>query len=366
VKGIWWGVLEKGQCLQGNISYYGDYENASYSYTLIEDMNKNTDIENEQFYNTVKTYRLPVVAVYFLFGTTFNVILIIIITCNKSMQTVPNMYILNLAVCDIIILTGNFFYECGNRNPVFRPHDGILCGFIPFFSRMVIVLTANSIAVFSFQRYRVTVNPIQALVSSQPTWRSTVATICGVWIVAALIAFPVARTEYLLCISILIGHKFYCKLFAIFHLFVSCVLPLCVIAFSYIMTARNLLVSSRPITEETQNPQLNTRKNTAKILLGLTFVLLISYVPYHITKTYFCFSINYDVSAVELDDVYVMVDNLNNIMKILMYLLLINSCLNPVALFCTSNAFRRHFKRYLICCCNTNSRPTDFELTNTN
>jgi hypothetical protein len=26
VKGMWWGVLEKGQCLQGNIQYYGDYK----------------------------------------------------------------------------------------------------------------------------------------------------------------------------------------------------------------------------------------------------------------------------------------------------------------------------------------------------
>jgi hypothetical protein len=33
VEGLWWGVLEKGQCLQDNIEYYGDYKNTSYSYT---------------------------------------------------------------------------------------------------------------------------------------------------------------------------------------------------------------------------------------------------------------------------------------------------------------------------------------------
>ena len=36
VKGIWWGVLEKGQCLEGNIQYYGDYKNTSYSYSDIK------------------------------------------------------------------------------------------------------------------------------------------------------------------------------------------------------------------------------------------------------------------------------------------------------------------------------------------
>jgi hypothetical protein len=38
VKRTWWGVLEKGQCLQGNIHYYGDYKNTSYSCTPIKDV----------------------------------------------------------------------------------------------------------------------------------------------------------------------------------------------------------------------------------------------------------------------------------------------------------------------------------------
>jgi hypothetical protein len=49
VEGIWWGVLEKGQCLQGNIHYYGDYNNTRYSYTQIEDTDteKETDTKTE-------------------------------------------------------------------------------------------------------------------------------------------------------------------------------------------------------------------------------------------------------------------------------------------------------------------------------
>jgi hypothetical protein len=42
VKGIYWGVLEKGQCLQSNIEYYGDYKNTSYSCTPIGDTDKDT------------------------------------------------------------------------------------------------------------------------------------------------------------------------------------------------------------------------------------------------------------------------------------------------------------------------------------
>jgi len=48
------------------------------------------------------------------------------------------------------------------------------------------------------------------------------------------------------------------------------------------MTARHVVEISCSISEETQNPQLNTGKTTSKIVLGLTVVFLISYVPYHV------------------------------------------------------------------------------------
>jgi hypothetical protein len=48
------------------------------------------------------------------------------------------------------------------------------------------------------------------------------------------------------------------------------------------MTARHLVESSRSIFEGTQNPQLKTRRNIAKIVVGLTVIVLISYVPYHV------------------------------------------------------------------------------------
>jgi hypothetical protein len=52
------------------------------------------------------------------------------------------------------------------------------------------------------------------------------------------------------------------------------------------MTERHLVESSLYISKGTKNPQLNTRRNTAKIVVGLTVVFLISYVPYHDLLTY--------------------------------------------------------------------------------
>jgi hypothetical protein len=65
--------------------------------------------------------------------------------------------------------------------------------------------------------------------------------------------------------------------------FCFCILPLCVIVFSYVMTARHIMKSALPISDGVQHPQANAHKSTAKIVLELSIVFVISYVPYHIT-----------------------------------------------------------------------------------
>jgi hypothetical protein len=151
-----------------------------------------------------------------------------------------------------------------------------------------------------------------------------------------------------------------------------------VIAFAYAMTARHLVKSSRPIGEGTQNPQLKTRRNSAKIVLGLTFVFLISYVPYHGYWTYIIWSAKYirgyndepdgSVStSSKVKDISLLSDDEFLYMYLIPTCLLsINPCLNPVALFCTSSPFSQHLKRYLTCFCETNSPPADIELARIN
>jgi hypothetical protein len=176
---------------------------------------------------------------------------------------------------------------------------------------------------------------------------------------AALFALPSAQSNQTCKLSYIYKTVSYYKPIVLFELLVSCVLPLCVIAFSYIMTARHLVKSAQPISEETQNPQANTRRNTAKIVVGLTVVFLISFVPYHVLWTYIIFNISHFLDEHS-------VDTLDYTYLVSTILLLLNSCLNPVALFCTSLAFRGQFKRYLTCCCKANPTASNIELTRRN
>ena len=360
VQFMWWGVLEKGQCLEGkNISYLGDYKNTSYSPMPVEQNNL-----HEDRLNFLTHIEAPVYAFPFTFGATGNVILLIIIIRNKDMRTIPNMYILNLAISDMIYLMAHFFEACANRVWDSLLLGDFTCKFLPFCRRLFVGLSVYSLALLSFQRYNVTVNPFHIRVSSQPTWRVTVATICGVWIVAALFALPAALSKDFCAACYNANCIVYYQRVVMFELLVSCVFPLCLIAFSYIMTARHLVKSARPISQETQNSQLNTCKSTAKIVVGLTVVFLISSAPYHAFWTYIVFNENmyFDVDSPIVTKEY----KLQYTHLVLACLLFINSCLNPLAILFTSLAFRRQLKLCLTCFSKQNSPRNNLELTRRN
>ena len=382
VKGIWWGVLEKGQCLQGNISYYGDYKNTSYSYSSIEDTDidilmdtdidilMDTDTETEQTgYDSsfLRQYEVQVYAVPFMFGTTGNIIIIIIIICNKDMRIVPNMYILNLAISDLTYLTVHFFEACADKIFNMTLDGGFMCNFLSFCCRLSVGLSAYSVAVLSIYRYRISEQPFLVRVPSKLTWCGTLATICGVWIVAALFAIPSALSQYLCNESVILGFMTYYQRVVIFELLVSCVIPLCVIGFCYIMTACNLVKRSYSMSEETQKPQVKALKNTARVVLGLTVVFIISYLPYHAFMTYIFSTADQSMFGGNIKKIIFYKDyKLQDTLIVSKCLLLINSCLNPVALFCMSSAFRRKFKRYLTRCSKATSPSNDLELTSRN
>ena len=292
----------------------------------------------------LKHYQVPVYAVPFTFGTTGNVILLIIIICNKDMRNVPYMYILNLAISDIIYLTVLFSEACANRISDTWLDGDFMCTFLPFCRR----LSAGLSAVFSIQRYRVTAIPFHVRVSSPVSWLVAVATICAVWILGASFAVPSALSKYLCKEFLTLRQITYYQRVVTFEILVSCVLPLIVIAFTYIMTARHLVESSRYISEGTKNPQLETRRNTAKIVVGLIVDFLISYVPYHALWAYKIYSGEVEIYYAKITFILLYLNHKLRY-RISTCFLLINSCLNPVALLCTNSPFRQHLKCYVTC-----------------
>jgi hypothetical protein len=337
-----WGVVEKRRCLEDNIKNRVDYEHKRY---------KRAEEENGSSYRNFSYYKeqikVPLYAVHFIFGITSNAIILIIIISNKDMRTDSNMFIINLAICDMILVTLFFFAALAEKASIMLQYYGIIGVFFRLFCGLSVGLSAFSVALFNIHRYRVTVIPFHVSASSQTSRRVAVVKLFRMWIVAVLVALPTTIFMIIILKYWISFDVAYYKYVVLFDLVVFCVLPLCVIAISYIMTVRHHMEISCSISEGTQHPQMNTLKSTAKVVSGLNFVFLISYVPHYALKAYSSFNMTgeYEYST---------------------FFLLINSCLNPVALFCTNSALRQHLKRYLTCCCKTKSPPTDLELTRRN
>jgi hypothetical protein len=367
VKGIWWGELGKGQCIQGSIYYYGDYKNTRYIYKTIEEMDMHIKADNdtgtkqgENVSTSLKPYQLPVSTILFIFGTTGNAILIIIIISNKDMRTVNNLYLLSLAISDIIYLTAIFSIAWLDNVTWLR--SDIVCTFLPFCNRMSVGLTVNFVTVLSIRLYKLTVNPFNVRVSSQPAWLTIVATILGVWILAAFFAIPAARSQYMCVNSIWLWLTNYYLYVLAFQILVSFVLPFFAICF-FCTYGQYFAKNSFSLSEETQISRLNKRKSAAKLcaVLSISFTIIVGF--YHMAELYFYSSIRLNFSSYEIDLIFVGDYNSRDIIFILQILLSIKSCLNPVVLLFTILPFRSHFKRYLTRRFKTNSPPNVFELT---
>lgn len=207
------------------------------------------------------------------------------------------------------------------------------------------------------RRYCAIVNPIRRHVSSKPF---TLMTAVAIWMLAVVLATPSATfshvatepiprsnatIEYCYPFPAALGDG-YAKAMVMFKLLAYYVAPLCVIACFYLLMAHHLMVSTRNVPGELQHAgqsgQIRARKKVAKMVLSFVVIFMVSFLPYHVFMVWFHF---YPGSRDAYDDYW-------HAFRIVGFCLsFINSCVNPVALYLVSGVFRKHFNRYLFCCC---------------
>ena len=163
----------------------------------------------------------------------------------------------------------------------------------------------------------------------------------------SIIRLPAGILTYLYHKSMILRHKIFYQLIVICEQIVSCVLPLCVIAFCYILTSHHLVESSSSLSGETQNPQLNTHKNSAQFQLCLTVIFLTRYVRYHTFWIHIIFTEDQKISETTI----ITIISPNN--HSLQYThpvwtcpFIINCYLNPVTLFGCTVDFRMELKLF--------------------
>ena len=149
----------------------------------------------------------------------------------------------------------------------------------------------------------------------------------------------------------------------IFELLVSCVLPLCVIAFSYILTARHFWGKLSFCTWGDRKTSTKYRQKYFENC-GWAYCCFSDQPRVWSRPLYPCY---YQHRPKRLSFFWMSFNNwIYNLLfnhAVEKYITLINSYLNPVALFCP---FRQHLKRYLTCFCKANSPPSQLKLATKN
>lgn len=184
----------------------------------------------------------------------------------------------------------------------------------------------------------------------------TMVTVGMIWVLAFLLALPAGLKSYIwepfiptenktieVCIPFPIGeeHIWYPRTVVTVKFVVYYALPLLIIGFFYVLMARHLVLSTQNLPGESGR-QVRARKKVAKMVLAFVFIFAICFLPQHVFMLWWWW--NKDPNK-----------NYNafwHALKIIGFCLCyMNSCINPIALFCVSGTFRKYFNRYLFCCC---------------
>ncbi|XP_069696527.1 chondroadherin-like [Periplaneta americana] len=99
VSGMWWGVLGKAQCTNQNITFQEGYK------AVIPNSVKGNDFYFARYDNIVKYVQLVIYIFLFIFGAIGNVVVLVVIIFNSEKHTMSNVYIINLALSDLISVT---------------------------------------------------------------------------------------------------------------------------------------------------------------------------------------------------------------------------------------------------------------------
>lgn len=310
--------------------------------------NGSVDVDQafERFRVVKKYLDTTIVAIIFIFGAVANVALLVILARHEEMRSAANACIFSMAVGDLMstIVNVPVFYALLTSEK--WTVGVILCKLMWFLSDFSVGISIFAVTMLSVQRYHGIVNNIyvysgRLAVRLRLIFRFNVAFI---WILSFSFALRTAVTsdvEQDTCSSVAraYGSQF-AKNIAIMNLFVFCIVPLCVIAVFYGLTARYLIASARDMPGEMTAMKQKVkyaRRKGANTVVALAGAFFVSYVPWYVWQVVFWAHYSSDHKTATYTYTF------------LYYLFFGNLLFNPIALYCVSSTWRRHFNRYLFC-----------------
>ncbi|CAK1587162.1 unnamed protein product [Parnassius mnemosyne] len=329
----------------------------------MEEYNETLDLNHSEpyqpYYERPETYIVPLIfALIFVVGVVGNGTLVAVFIRHKAMRNVPNTYILSLALADLLVIITCVPFTSIVYTVESWPWGSTVCRVSEAAKDVSIGVSVFTLTALSADRYFAIVDPLRKLHAtggSRRATRITVATAIGIWILAGLLATPAYIGSYLRAFVVnpttqfLVCYPYppewgenYPKTMVLVRFLIYYSLPLAVIALFYVLMARHLVLSTQNMPGELQGThrQMRARRKVALTVLAFVLVFAACFLPSHVFMMWFYY-------CPTAQDDY---NGWWHALRIVGFCLsFLNSCVNPIALYCTSGIFRKHFNRYLLC-----------------
>ncbi|VEN36593.1 unnamed protein product [Callosobruchus maculatus] len=306
---------------------------AAYEYNLTSTLGPDT--EYTPYDQRPETYIVPILFfIIFVVGVLGNGTLVIIFLRHRAMRNVPNTYIFSLALADLLVILTCVPFTSIIYTLESWPWGVIICKINESVKDISIGVSVFTLTALSAERYCAIVNPLRRL-QTKPL---TVISAGMIWILATGFALPDAICSGLYYAQIgdnktiaycspwpnITNVETYMKYAIVLKSLIYYFIPLGIIAFFYVLMAIRLHQSANEMPGEIRGVQ----------------IFFICFLPHHVFMLWFHL---YPDSKEEYNDWW-------HALKIIGFCLsFLNSCVNPVALYCVSGVFRGHFNRYLCC-----------------
>ena len=236
--------------------------------------------------------QIPLIMAYsliILLGLLGNSLVIYMIIRYRTMRTVTNFFIANLALADLLVDT-----LCLPFTLVYTLLDdwtfgAVLCHMVPFAQALSVHVSILTMTVIALERYRCIVFHL----GRRLTWHSSFLIMGITWTTSAILAAPLAifreyREEEIPSINL---HITVCSekwpqgtsrggvIYSLSMLLLQYIIPLAIISYAYICIWVKL---KNHISPSSRNDSINRRKKTTKMLALVVVVFAFCWLPFHV------------------------------------------------------------------------------------
>ncbi|TNM86205.1 hypothetical protein fugu_008476 [Takifugu bimaculatus] len=250
-------------------------------------------------------------------------------------QTVPDIFILNLSVVDLLFLLGMPFLIhqlLGNGTWHF---GGVMCTVITALDSNSQIVSTYILTAMTLDRYLATVHPIRFNYIRTPrvaalviglVWGMSVLTIIPVWMYAGLMPLPDGSVACALLLPNPVSDTYW---FTLYQFFLAFALPLAVICLVFFKILQHMSASVAPLPP--RSLRVRTRKVT-RMAVMICLAFFICWAPYYVLQL-----VHLGVQNPSLAFSYAY-----NIAISMGYA---NSCINPFLYIMQSETFRKQLLR---------------------